>query len=211
MSDAAAGVVGGGPPLAPGESRQERHRENTALLGMVLFISSWAMLFAGLFFAYGLIRVRAVSWPPLDLPRLPLGVPAVATLLLGLSSASLVRAVRGGRRGRRAALPVFAAALLGVGFLALQVVVWRQLYLAGMRPTGGSYASVFYGLTVFHALHVIVGLVALVYLGMRAALAAALAGSAPLTPFWLPLRLWTIYWHMVGVIWAVMFFAVYLV
>lgn len=183
-------------------------RESTAVLGMVLFIASWAMLFAALFFAYGAIRVRAVSWPPADLPRLPVLLPTLAGVALGCSSACLARALRLARAGtgRRAALAIAEAALLGAGFLALQIVVWRDLYLAGLRPSSGSYASVFYGLTVFHALHVVVGLVALAYVGARAALAPAVTAAQVVG-----VRLWAIYWHMVGVIWAVMFLAVYLV
>jgi heme/copper-type cytochrome/quinol oxidase subunit 3 len=172
-----------------------RHAERTAVLGMAVFIASWAMLFSGLFFAYLALRVRAPAWPPPDLPRLPLALPALATLLLGLSSASLQRAVGAIRLGERGRAAIALAALLGAGFLALQTVVWRQMLLGGLRPSSGTYASVFFGLTVFHALHVLVGLIALAWLAAR--------------PRLTPVRIWTIYWHMVGVIWGVMFALVY--
>ena len=162
-----------------------RHQERTALMGMAIFVASWAMLFAALFFAYGLSRVRAVSWPPADLPALPLALPALATLALAGSSAALHRS------------RVSLGAALGLAFLVLQVVVWRQMYLGGLRPQAGAYASFFFALTVFHALHVLVGLVALGWLAVR--------------PRPLSLRLWTIYWHMVGVIWGVMFLLVYVI
>lgn len=166
-------------------------QERTALLGMIIFIASWAMLFAGLFFAYGVIRLRTPAWPPSDLPQVPLLLPAVATVLLALSSAALERARRG-----PGARPVALAALLGLVFLGLQIVVWRDLWLGGLRPQSGTYASAFYGLTVFHALHVAVGLLALGWLLVRRTATAV--------------RLWTLYWHMVGVIWGVMFVLVYL-
>src|SRR6185436_11750455 len=121
-----------------------RHQERTALMGMAIFVASWAMLFAALFFAYGLSRLRAVSWPPGDLPPLPLLLPGLATLVLAGSSAVL-------HRGR-----VLAAVLLGGAFLGLQAVVWRQMFMAGLRPQAGAYASYFFALTVFHALHVLV-------------------------------------------------------
>jgi heme/copper-type cytochrome/quinol oxidase subunit 3 len=166
-----------------------RHAERTAMLGMVIFTASWAMLFAMLFLSYLVLRVRATAWPPPELPRLPLGLPALATVALGLSSVALQRgAARGG--GRLIGL----AALGAMIFLALQAVVWRQMYLAGLRPGSGPYASVFFGLTVFHALHVLVGLGALGWLSVRPA----------------AVRLWAVYWHMVGIIWAVMFTLVYL-
>jgi cytochrome c oxidase subunit 3 len=165
------------------------HRERTSLLGMVMFMAAWAMLFAALFFAYGLLRLRATAWPPAELPPLPRALPAVATVLLGLSSLALHRARRGA---------IALAALLGAGFLAVQAIVWVALIGAGLRPPLGPYASVFFGLTGFHALHVVVGLGALGWLAARR-----------VTPA-MPLRLWSLYWHMVGAIWAFMFVAVYL-
>jgi len=179
------------------------HDERTATIGMVIFMGSWAMLFASLFFAYGALRVRAPEWPPSDLPRLPLVLPSLATLALALASGVLQRAYAGARIGRPAAGAVAAAALLGSTFLTLQIVVWRDAYLAGLRPAAGTYPSVFFGLTVFHGLHVVVGLLALAYLALRSATTAARPNAA------LALRLWTLYWHMVGVIWGVMFLLVY--
>jgi len=166
-----------------GTTAAARHQERTALMGMAIFVASWAMLFAALFFAYGLSRLRAVSWPPADLPPLPLALPALATLALGASSFLL-------HRGR-----VRTSAALGVLFLLLQAVVWREMYQVGLRPQAGAYASFFFALTVFHALHVLVGLGALGWLAVR--------------PRPLSLRLWTIYWHMVSAIWGVMFLLVY--
>jgi cytochrome c oxidase subunit 3 len=160
-----------------------RHEERTALMGMAIFVASWAMLFAALFFAYGLTRLRAVSWPPSDLPALPLALPALATLALAGSSWVL-------HRGR-----VRAGAALGLLFLGIQAVVWWQMLEGGLNPRAGAYASFFFALTVFHALHVLVGLAALGWLALR--------------PRPLSLRLWTIYWHMVGVIWGAMFLLVY--
>jgi cytochrome c oxidase subunit 3 len=176
-----------------------RHRATTALLGMVVFMASWAMLFAGLFFAYGVVRARALAWPPADLPNLPLALPALGTLLLALSSAALARAGKRARAGQSGVAGAIAGAgLLGLGFLTVQTVVWTALWRAGLRPESGPYGSTFYGLTVFHALHVVVGLLALAALALRPR-----AAGGP------GLRLWTLYWHMVGVIWALMYGLVY--
>jgi heme/copper-type cytochrome/quinol oxidase subunit 3 len=182
------------------DPRETRHRETTALLGMALFIASWAMLFAALFFAYGFTRVRAVAWPPADLPALPLGWPAVATVAIAGCSAALIWAQRApqaeGTR-RRLRLGV-ALALAGAAvFLGVQVHVWQTLAQAGLRPDGGPYASVFYGLTTFHALHVLVGMVGLCTTWPR-------LGISPL-----PLRLWTLFLHMVGALWVLLYLGVY--
>ena len=177
----------------------------TARIGMVVFLGSWAMMFAGLFFSYGLVRLRAPAWPPPDQPALPLLLPGLNVGVVLLSEAALVLAARWLRRGRGrpAAVAMAAATLLGALFLALQSAVWISLWDAGLRPDGGPYASVFYALTAFHAAHVLVGLAALAGLAVR-----ALAGG-PAPPGHQALRLWTMYWHFVGAVWVAMYLAVY--
>jgi cytochrome c oxidase subunit 3 len=164
----------------------------TAWLGMVLFLGSWAMMFAALFFAYGLVRAHAPAWPPFDQPALPLLVPGVNTVVIALSSAALVVASRRPTRKRWLGL----AASLGGVFLVLQSLVWAHLWALGLVPSGGPFPSVFYGLTTFHALHVLVGLVALAWLASRGT-----SGRS--------VRLWSMYWHFVGVVWVVLYATVY--
>jgi heme/copper-type cytochrome/quinol oxidase subunit 3 len=191
-------AAGSATPINP-EAAAARHRETTAVLGMSLFVASWAMLFAALFFAYGVTRARALAWPPADLPSLPLGWPLLATFAIAASSLALSRARRRWPRPIGAQL---LTALAGGGvFLAIQIAVWRALFLAGLRPGTGTYASVFYGLTTFHALHVAVGLVGVLVLWLRQ-LRGGLGNP-------IPLRLWTIYTHMVGILWLLLFVGVY--
>jgi cytochrome c oxidase subunit 3 len=179
--------------------------EWTAYLGMVLFLGSWAMMFGSLFFAYGMVRARSTSWPPADLPTLPLVIPGINTAVLAVSSVCLQLVVRALRRGKAhvAGPGIGIVAVLGAVFLGLQIHTWRDLFGEGLTPKGGPYASVFYTLTVFHALHVFVGIVALVWLCKN-----ALAGRYSAARF-LPVRLWTLYWHFVGVVWLAMFVTVY--
>jgi cytochrome c oxidase subunit III len=164
------------------------------------------MLFAGLFFAYGIMRAGTHPWPPADLPSLPLGLPAIATAALAFSSLAMQLALGRARSSRSGAGNfVFVAFGLGAAFVLLQGIVWKQLWLVGLHPNTGTFASVFYALTVFHALHVVVGLLALVFLGTQ-----ALRGRYSAVAH-IPLRLWTLYWHMVGVVWLLMYVLIYLV
>jgi cytochrome c oxidase subunit 3 len=174
---------------------------------MVIFLGSWAMMFGALFFAYGMVRARTSAWPPPDLPHLPVLLASVNTALLAASSVALQLSVRALARGKtRVVGPgIGAVALLGALFLALQVTSWLRLYREGLTLEGGPYPSVFYGLTCIHALHVFVGIVALAWLSR-----SAFVGKYSAARF-LPVRLWALYWHFVGAVWAAMFVAVYLV
>jgi cytochrome c oxidase subunit 3 len=183
--------------------RRPTGEELTARVGMAVFLGSWAMLFAALFFAYAFVRGRATSWPPAGAPPLPRLLPGLNTLAIAASSVAVARAVgarelgRAGETARRLA----AAAALGTFFLAAQGVVWARLWRGGLVPSGGPYASVFYAFTVFHALHVLVGLGALALLAARAR-----SGAATLTG----VRLWGWYWHFVGALWGALYLTLYL-
>src|SRR3954451_332642 len=80
---------------------------NTALLGMLLFIGSELMFFAGLFGAYFNTRASALGggppWPPAGLENViePSVVPVVATIILVLSSGTMQLAVWRIRKGDR--------------------------------------------------------------------------------------------------------------
>jgi len=181
--------------------------ETDAVVGMTILLGAWVMLFAALFLAYGVLRLQANEWPPFGAPRLPRGAPALNTLLLLASSVALRRGLARARRGEPRALgpAVAATALLGAGFLAAQIAIWRAMLARGLLPSSGTYGSVFFALTGFHALHVLGGLVALVALGIRTALARRRAGAAPLRAA----RLTGLYWDFVGVVWVVMYLSIY--
>jgi heme/copper-type cytochrome/quinol oxidase subunit 3 len=173
---------------------------------MVLFLASWAMLFAALFFAYAALRARSPVWPPSGW-RLPLGLPALNTAILLASSATLAWGLREARAGRLARLApwIGATLLLGTAFLGLQIVVWRSVWQSGLHVDTSLYGSVFYALTVFHALHVVAGLGVLGWLlagARRGAFAAARTA---------PIRLGAMFWHFVDAVWLILFFAVYVI
>ena len=195
---------------APDVPELERYRlrrtedEVTSYVGMVIFLGSWAMMFAALFFVYAVVRVRAPIWPPSGQPALPVLVPGLNTAVIAASSVAVALAVRAHALGRhrRASRGLGLGAGLGVLFLVLQILVWVGLWRAGLVPTGGPYPSVFYALTAFHALHVLVGLAALGVLASRARVPGGVNRSA--------VRLWGMFWHFVGVVWGVLYVAVYL-
>jgi heme/copper-type cytochrome/quinol oxidase subunit 3 len=171
---------------------------------MIIFLGSWAMMFAALFFAYAVVRFRAPMWPPPDQPALPILIPGLNTLVIAGSSAVVALAVRAHALGRhrRASIGLGLGAGLGALFLALQAVVWVGLWRAGLVPSAGPYPSVFFALTAFHALHVVVGLAALGVLAIRALPPRGTTRSA--------VRLWGMFWHFVGAVWVALYVAIYL-
>lgn len=186
--------------------RPRAREEFTASLGMVVFLASWAMMFSALFFAYGFIRSRAVVWPPPGVPVLPVALPALNTVILFVSSLTFMRGLSLLRRGDRHGLSVWVGVTIALGavFLGLQLHLWTSLHRAGLHiTTGGIYGSAFYSLTVFHAIHVAVGLLVLLWV-----LVQSLRGRYTEHKY-VNVRLCTMFWHFVDVVWILMFVTLY--
>ncbi|HMK73252.1 MAG TPA: cytochrome c oxidase subunit 3 [Myxococcaceae bacterium] len=198
MSPTASGVI----PYRPAQARGD----DTAWLGMVIFLGSWAMMFAALFFAYGVLRLRQPSWPPPGTLALPVLLPALNTIVLALNAVALQGALLAARRGELPwmRLGLVLGLILGAVFVGGQLLLWTRLFREGLAFEDGSLAAVVYGLTGFHALHVVVGLV-----GLLTLLPPALAGTLNAARH-NRLRLWVMYWHFVGVVWLAMFLLIFL-
>jgi cytochrome c oxidase subunit III len=176
----------------------------TSSVGMVIFLGAWTMMFAALFFVYLMLRARAPMWPP-DHFMMPLVLPSINTLIIAISSVTLhmgAQAARG-TEPQRFGRWLWASVALGTVFIGLQTVVWLELWQTGFTLTSGMYGSVFYLLTVFHALHVLCGLGVLFSL-VPTALRPALVPRRQVR-----IRLVAMFWHFVGVVWLFMFLSVY--
>jgi len=178
----------------------------TSYVGMVMALGSWSMMFGSLFFAYAILRLRAGAWPPEGIEPLPRLLPFLNTLVLLASSAVLSRGLDPKQEARIGGLARALKRTLALGslFLVLQLAVWVPLWRSGLTMASGVYGSIFYGLTVFHALHVLAGLVALAVLlpGARSGRYRSGAQSR--------VRVTALFWHFVDAVWVVMFVAVYL-
>ncbi len=181
--------------------------EFTSALGMTVFLGSWAMMFCALFFAYGFLRSHQAVWPPVGAPPLPLVTPAINTAVLVASSVAFGRGLEQLRRGNRRALTAWVALTLalGVGFLVGQLATWRAVFHQGLRISSGLYGSVFYTLTVFHALHVVAGVVVLATVLVKSIRGSYTEHNVT------NVRLCGMFWHFVDVVWILMFVSLYLV
>lgn len=192
-------------PVSPIRPAMERRR--TSFVGMLMALASWTMLFASLFFAYAVLRLRADSWPPDGALPLPKLLPGLNTLVLLASSVALRFGTRPEAERKPGSLvsALKAAIALGALFLALQLAVWVPLWRSGFTIASGIYGSIFYGLTALHALHVAAGLVALACLVPGALRGAYVSGRQN------AVRLTAMFWDYMDAIWVLMFVTIYLI
>jgi cytochrome c oxidase subunit III len=167
---------------------------------MVLAIVTEALLFVSLFFAYFYVGHHHDRWPPHP-PKLKLALILLAILLASSGTMRAAEKVlaRGALRAARAWLGATIA--LAVVFLAVQTLEYRN-HLRELRPTTNAYGSLFYSITTFHTLHVIVGLLMLVFV---ACLPELKPGHSPHRP----LRNAGLYWHFVDAVWVVVVLFLY--
>jgi len=170
--------------------------------GVLALIATEASLFAYLLFTYFYLASQSEQrWPPEGLPALL--VPGVNTVIL-LSSSVFVWASERCIQLRQSQWSLASMALafiLGVCFVAVQLNEWSK---KGYDMASNLYGSLYFTITGFHMLHVIVGLVilmalllwmALGYFDHRRYAAVSIGG---------------LYWHFVDVVWLFVFTSLYL-
>jgi cytochrome c oxidase subunit 3 len=184
----------------------DEHQRRSATLGTWTFVGQEIMFFAVLFTLYSQQRLR---WPEVfeaGSRETDWLLGALMTGVLLVSSATMVFAVRSAiaRRGRAAVLFLAVTALLGLGFLALKFVEYREHFLHGQLPGNaatGRFWAIYYVTTGFHAVHVIGGIVTLTILAINELRGLLRINSVIMTG---------LYWHFVDLVWIFLYPLLYL-
>ncbi|MBE7156844.1 MAG: heme-copper oxidase subunit III [Rhodospirillales bacterium] len=188
-----------------------------AKFGMITFLASEAMLFAGLISAYLILWISQGSAYQPEWLRSgeeygkhpftwPLLLTGINTIFLLTSSATLYM----GEKAVVAAKPITGwlalTTLLGAIFVGVQCYEWTHLYREHIWfNTGATYTSNFFTLTGFHGLHVSIGVV---FLAITTLLAAAGRFTPHRHSF---MTCVSLYWHFVDVVWVLLFTIMYIV
>jgi cytochrome c oxidase subunit III len=183
-------------------------RPNMVSVGTIIWLASELMFFAGLFAMYFTSRARATGgWPP-EPTELDVPYALVFTLILVLSSVTCQYGVFAAEIGNVYGLRRWFTItfVMGLTFVLGQANEYRNLIVNHDTTIASStYGSVFYLTTGFHALHVIGGLVAFVFVLIRSTMGRftpAQATSAIVVSY---------YWHFVDVVWVGLFITIYLI
>jgi cytochrome c oxidase subunit 3 len=171
---------------------------HTYQLGMYFALTGIVMLFAGFTSAKVVRRGSSMDWVSIAMPRL-LGVNTGILLVSSLTLEFSRRALK------EHAIVNFirwlaATVVLGVAFLAGQIVVWRELAARGVYLATNPSSSFFYVLTAAHGLHLLGGVLALGYVVIHAVPMAR--GRERHTA----LEVTAIYWHFMDALWIYIFF-----
>lgn len=208
----------GGGDGAPDSMPNYGERLRQARLGLAVAMTPILILFVS-FTAVYLVRREFLSfdvsrnayvreWVPMQLPWLIL---LVNTVILLVSSITIDRARRDITReaalaplqsipgislGEERRFPWLAlTTVLGLLFLAGQLLIWNDLSARGFHLVGGTSSSFVYVLTAMHGLHLAAGLLALFF----ANVAAGLHRNVESRRIVVDITSW--YWHCMTAIW----------
>ncbi|MEE9534257.1 MAG: cytochrome c oxidase subunit 3 [Acidimicrobiia bacterium] len=92
--------------------------------------------------------------------------------------------------------------MLGVSFLVGQLVVWQQLVTAGVYVPTSPHASFFYILTGLHGVHLLAGLILLLY---TVGHIGNVKGHGDALDWRALMALSATFWHFFGVLWLYLF------
>ena len=161
--------------------------------GIYAALASVSMLFVSLACIFAWRRHVGGNWVRTPLPR----VLYLNTVVLLASSGTLALARRALDRDLARAFrnSLFVTLGLGLAFLAGQFVAWRKMLAAGFYLTGNPSSALFYVVTGAHALHLVGGLIALIYVTLRAR--EIRWGLRRRTAF----EVTGIYWHFMDALW----------
>jgi len=169
--------------------------ERVYITGMLIALGGIVMFFSAFVSAWVVRRgLPNMDWQPIALPH----ILWLNTLVLAASSLTLAYSrrclTRGDEAGRRYWWGI--TTILGVVFLAGQLLAWRQMFAAGLFLATSPGSSFFYVFTAAHALHVLGGILALVTLAMRPPHRLTQATAT---------RVVALYWHFLGALWLLLF------
>jgi cytochrome c oxidase subunit 3 len=191
---------GGGGDGDPGRRPRKppQRRYSTAItLGMISIL----MFFLGLCSAFVILKHVSGSWVPLHLPK----ILWLNTAILLASSYVVERA-----RHRLATVDLAGfrklwrgATVLGVLFLAGQVLAWVQLVSWGLHIASNQGVSFFYIFTAAHAVHLLGGVAALLYILVRNFEKGKISLNTAV-------RIVSRYWHFMDGLWICLLLVLYL-
>jgi nitric oxide reductase NorE protein len=174
--------------------------------GLWVALGADAVIFAILFTSFMQARLRAPAVFEASRHTLDVNFGGVDTLILLTSSWCVALAVQALRRGLRetGSRYLLGGAVTGLMFMVSKGIEYFQKFAHGITPATNEYFMWYFTLTGLHLVHVVFGTGLLTYVWSRAR-AGAYDESRRVWP-----ECVASYWHLVDLLWIVLFPLLYL-
>jgi cytochrome c oxidase subunit III len=194
-------------------------QQESATLGMWLFLVTEIMFFGGLFLCYFLYRVwYPAAWAEGSL-LLDLQLGGINTVVLIGSSLTMALAVRAAQTGFPRATVAYIVATMALGLVFIVIKGFEYAHKFHEHHVPGAdfvldspnaraveiFLSLYFAMTGLHALHMVIGFGLMVVI-------AWMAYKRRFTPeYYAPVEMAGLYWHFVDIVWIFLFPLLYLV
>lgn len=186
-----------------GNTALKEQRKKAAKPLLFISIAGLAMMFAGLTSGYVVSRTSQIAegdWLEFALPKIFYASTAIVVLISFFLHFALVSIKND--NVRRSNLLLALATILGMTFVAFQLMGWSELRDAGIYFTGegsNTAGSWVYVITLLHLLHLVAGIIVLIVTCVKSNLGQYSNQD------YLGIDLCATYWHFVDVLWVFLF------
>lgn len=176
-------------------------------LAIWLFIFAELLAFGIFFLSYAFARAHNVELFNESQQHLNRESGAINTVVLITSSYFVVRAVAAIREGLSRQCAHWLAGAIGLGgvFLVIKLFEFHAKFSAGISLSTNTFYMFYLSLTIFHFMHVILGMVILAAVMLKARRGGYTAEHHT------GVETGASYWHMVDLLWIILFPLVYVI
>jgi len=164
--------------------------------------ASIVMMFAGLSSAY-IVKRNQANWLTFDIPVI--FYYSTAVIILSSLTIMLSRKAFANREMRQYKRWLFVTTVLGITFVLLQYLGFKQLWASGITLTRNVSFSFLYIIVGLHAVHVLGGVVALIIMYLKSFSGRRKNYSQ------IYIDLMNTYWHFVDLLWIYLLFFLLLI
>ena len=176
-------------------------------LAIWFFIFAELLAFGVFFVAYAFARAHNVDLFNESQQHLNIASGAINTLVLITSSYFMVRAVASIKQNDSRECTYWIAAAIGFGgiFLVIKLFEFHSKFSEGISLSTNTFYMFYLSLTIFHFMHVILGMVILGAVMLKA------KGGGYSAENHTGVETGASYWHMVDLLWIILFPLVYVI
>ena len=176
-------------------------------LAIWFFIFAELLAFGVFFVAYAFARAHNVELFNASQRHLDRTSGAINTVVLITSSYCMVRAVAAIKEGLASACARWVAATIALGglFVAIKLAEFHAKFSAGISLSTNTFYMFYLSLTIFHFMHVLMGMVILAFVMHKAWRGGYSTANHR------GVETGASYWHMVDLVWIILFPLVYVV
>lgn len=187
------------------ETVQDRFVEYKTSLGFWLYLMTDCILFASLFATFAVLRNATAGGPSgADIFEMPMVLAETLLLLTSSLTAGLALLATRQRNKQQAIIWLVVTFLFGAAFLAIELREFAVFAAEEYSWQRSAFLSSFFVLVGTHGLHILIGLLWLVVM------IAVLIRRGFTAKVSRQLKLFTLFWHFLDLVWIFIFTVVYL-